>query len=227
LRHGTNSPPPHAGAALERVDATSLAGARALYRLQAPIYDLTRWVFLRGRSTAVQRLGVTAGQSALEIGCGTGSNLLRLRRLTGAMGEVHGIDLSSHMLARARAKIRRGGWQNVHVHERDAGEFDFGREFDAILYSYSLSMIPQWRRSLESAARHLAPGGRLVVVDFTALENLGMLRRPLLAWLRAHHVEPERRTVESLTAIFGAGAVETECGRGRWHFVARCTRGGR
>jgi S-adenosylmethionine-diacylgycerolhomoserine-N-methlytransferase len=203
---------------------TSLAGARSLYRLQAPIYDLTRWAFLRGRGTAVQRLSLARGQSALEVGCGTGSNLLHLRRLAGEAGEVHGVDVSPHMLARAQRKLARRGWRNVHLHERDGGDFDLGRRFDAILYSYSLSMIPQWRRSLETAAGHLAPGGRLVVVDFGSLEGCGVLRQSLLRWLHAHHVDPERPYVEALAEIFACGSVEMERGFGAWHFVARCTK---
>lgn len=205
-----------------RPDAASVAGARAMYRWQAPVYDLTRWAVLRGRGTAVQRLDLATGQRALEVGCGTGTNLLHLRARVGSTGEVHGIDVSPHMLGRARHKVAQRGWRNVHLREHDAGDFDLGSAFDAILYSYSLSMIPQWRASLESAARHLAPGGRLVIVDFSPLERWGVLRRPVHTWLRAHHVEPERRYHEALAEIFGPAAVEWECSSRQWHFVARC-----
>jgi len=152
-------------------DPTHDAAVLGMYRLHAPIYDLTRWAFLRGRKAAVDRSSLRAGQSVLEVGCGTGGNLVRLCRQVGESGEVHGLDLSPHMLAQARRKVRRARWRNVVLHEQEATRYDLGRRFDAILYSYSLSMLPEWQRSLESAARHLAPGGRLVVVDFAQMDR--------------------------------------------------------
>ena len=203
-------------------DATSLAASRLLYRWQAPVYDQTRWFFLRGRSAAVRMLELQAGEHALEVGCGTGSNLLGLRRLVGDAGTVQGLDSSPHMLAQARAKLARRGWPNVQLHEGDAGHFDLGRPLDAILYSYSLSMIPAWRASLAAARRHLAPGGRLVIVDFGDLRGCGIVRRLLLRWLRAHHVESQRPYAEALGEIFGTTAVETRQGTAGWYFLARC-----
>jgi S-adenosylmethionine-diacylgycerolhomoserine-N-methlytransferase len=207
---------------MAKSDPPGNAPVLGMYRLHAPIYDLTRWAFLRGRRTAVDRLSLHAGQSALEVGCGTGGNLARMRRRVGESGEVHGLDLSPHMLAQARRKVNRARWRNVVFHEQEATRFDLGRHFDAILYSYSLSMIPEWQLSLESAARHLTPGGRLVVVDFGGLRGMGPLRRPLLAWLHAHHVHPERPHAEALAALFPHGTVAIQRSAGDWWFVARC-----
>jgi len=203
-------------------DPTHDAAVLGMYRLHAPIYDLTRWAFLRGRKAGVDRSSLRAGQSVLEVGCGTGGNLVRLCRQVGESGEVHGLDLSPHMLAQARRTVRRARWRNVVLHEQEATRYDLGRRFDAILYSYSLSMLPEWQRSLESAARHLAPGGRLVVVDFGSLRGLGPLRRPLLSWLHAHHVYPERPHAEMLATLFPHGTFAIERGALDWWFVARC-----
>jgi S-adenosylmethionine-diacylgycerolhomoserine-N-methlytransferase len=209
-----------------RPPTTSLAGTRRLYRLHAPFYDATRWLFLRRRAAAVECLALQEGGRALEVGCGTGSNLLRLRARVGATGIVHGLDLSPHMLARARAKLRQRGWDNVHLHEGDAGCFQLGGAFDAVLYSYSLSMIPQWHASLAGAIRHLVPGGRIVIVDFGDLAGCGMLRGPLRRWLRAHHVDTERRYGEELERLLGRQCVTQERGRGGWHVLIRGTTAG-
>jgi len=200
---------------------TSASGALGMYRRHARFYDLTRWLFLRGRRGAVARTGLAEGGRALEVGCGTGANLLRLRGLVGPGGRVHGLDLSPEMLAVARRKVERRGWENVRLHEGDAGHFELGSRFDAVLYSYSLSMIPNWRSSLAAAARHLRPGGRLVVVDFGRMRRLGPLGRLARKWLRYHHVDAERPYVAGLEELFGAARVER--GWLGWHFIATAT----
>ena len=213
---------------MSRLDPTSVTGVLGMYRFHAPLYDLTRWTFLRGRGTAVGRLGLRAGESALEVGCGTRTQPApdaAARRGDGRGARDRA--LASHDRARARGRSHVRRCRNVHLHQLDAAIFDLGRRFDAVLYSYSLTMIPEWRRSLESAERHLAPGGRLVVVDFGSLRGLGPLRRPLVRWLRWNHVDPERPLAETLASFFPGGAVELEHGIGDWSFIARCVKDGR
>ena len=76
------------------------------YRCHAKIYDLTRWSFLRGRETLMERLAARLHpRRILEVGCGTGKNLLHLgRRFPKA--QLWGLDLSPHMLAQAQEKLR-------------------------------------------------------------------------------------------------------------------------
>ena len=64
-------------------------------------------------------------------------------------------------------------------------------QFDHVMISYSLSMIPDWRRVLQAAASHLKPGGRLHIVDFGNQERLpGIARTLLLRWLAMFDVTP-------------------------------------
>ena len=52
------------------------------YRVHARIYDQTRWTFLFGREDLMRRLAATLNpERLLEVGCGTGKNLLELGRL--------------------------------------------------------------------------------------------------------------------------------------------------
>ena len=52
------------------------------YRIHARIYDLTRWTFLRGRENLIRLAAAHCKpQHILEVGCGTGKNLLHLGRL--------------------------------------------------------------------------------------------------------------------------------------------------
>ena len=50
-----------------------------MYRQTRHIYDLTRTPYLLGRDRLIAELGLEAGGSVLEMGCGTGRNRLRVR----------------------------------------------------------------------------------------------------------------------------------------------------
>ncbi len=160
-----------------------------MYRRQRHIYDGTRRYYLLGRDRLIAGLQPAIGAQVLEIGCGTGRNLVLSAQLY-PEARFFGIDVSTEMLTSAISAIsRRGLSGRIRVAHGDASAFDprqlFGiSAFDAVMISYSLSMIPQWRSVLEQAAGHLKPGGRLHIVDFGHQERLPAIVRVLLRrWL--------------------------------------------
>src|SRR5262249_28669135 len=89
---------------------------RAWYDRLARIYDpLTDLAFRYRRNQAIQRLEVTEGLTVLEVACGTGLNFAAMEKRLGAAGTLIGVDYSEGMLERARRKIAKRGWQNVHL----------------------------------------------------------------------------------------------------------------
>jgi S-adenosylmethionine-diacylgycerolhomoserine-N-methlytransferase len=129
-----------------------------IYRHQRHIYDLTRKYYLLGRDQLIAELDPPKGGSVLEIGCGTGRNLLAVRRRY-RQARLYGLDISEAMLA--TAKVNSQG-QGIAYGKADAADFDpqelFGQaSFDRIFISYALSMIPSWQAVLASAMRMLAP----------------------------------------------------------------------
>src|ERR1700731_2387627 len=156
-----------------------------MYRRQRHIYDGTRRYYLLGRDQLISGLRPGAGASVLEIGCGTGRNLVLASRLY-PDARFFGVDVSTEMLTSAIAAISRAGQTSrVRVAHGDGAAFDpqglFGiPRFDHVMISYSLSMIPDWRGVLRAAAAHLKPGGRLHVVDFGGQERLRSVARVLL-----------------------------------------------
>ena len=116
---------------------------------------------------------------------------------------VTGMDISGEMLRSARAKLGA----RAQLAQADACTFDgmqsFGTaQFDRIILSYAISMIPDWQAALATAARHLAPGGQLHVVDFGNQSGLpGWFRRGLLGWLAKFHVTPRGDLAEVLAEI--------------------------
>ncbi|WP_214469834.1 class I SAM-dependent methyltransferase [Mesorhizobium sp. dw_380] len=184
-----------------------------VYRWQRHIYDLTRKYYLLGRDRLISDLDVPAGGSVLELGCGTGRNIiLAARHYPDA--RFFGLDISAEMLETAGTAIGREGLSSRVVLARgDATDFDaaalYGIErFDRIFVSYSLSMIPGWEKTVSAALAALAPGGSLHVVDFGQQEGLpGWFRTLLRGWLRKFHVAPRetlREVLESESRRTGA-----------------------
>ncbi|MGE0240939.1 MAG: class I SAM-dependent methyltransferase [Parvibaculaceae bacterium] len=197
-----------------------------IYRHQRHIYDLTRKYYLLGRDDLIAELDPKGG-TVLEIGCGTGRNLLAVRRRY-PQARLYGLDISEAMLRTARAHSQG---RDITYAKADAANFDpqvlFGvAAFDRIFISYALSMIPSWHAVLASAVRLLAPGGELHVVDFGQQERLPKaFRAALRVWLAKFHVTPRaqlRQAVEQLAQQEGAAVtfVPVKGGYG-WRFTLR------
>ncbi|MDP2129547.1 MAG: class I SAM-dependent methyltransferase [Erythrobacter sp.] len=162
-----------------------------VYRGQRHIYDFTRKYYLFGRDTLINGLAAKPGMRVLEVACGTGRNLAKIGTAWPGV-RLYGLDISAEMLKSARAAVGA----EARLGQGDACSFDAAAllgepQFDRVVLSYSLSMIPDWQGALDHAAGLLAPGGALHVVDFGDLAGLprplaGLLR----AWLAKFHVAP-------------------------------------
>ncbi|MDZ4310108.1 MAG: methyltransferase domain-containing protein [Cypionkella sp.] len=161
------------------------------YRYQRLIYDVTRRFFLLGRDHLINTLNPGKDARILEVACGTGRNLAMISKRYPDCA-LYGLDISDEMLRTARDKL---GLRATLV-KADACKFEaeqmFGTvQFDRIILSYSVSMIPDWQAALETAVRHLSPGGQLHVVDFGDQSGLPLwFRSILLRWLAKFHVAP-------------------------------------
>lgn len=167
-----------------------------IYRYQRYIYDITRKPYLLGRDRILGELDPPQGGQVLEVGCGTGRNLIKAAKMyPGA--EFFGFDISSAMLQTAHRSVERASLQSrIHLTEGDATNFDGGKAFghatfDRVYISYALSMIPPWREALAHSFTCVKPGGTLLIADFGQQEDLPHWFRSLLfAWLRQFDVFP-------------------------------------
>ena len=181
-----------------------------IYRHQRYIYDLTRKYYLFGRDRLIAEIGLKPGDRLVEVGCGTARNLVKIAKAYPEV-ELFGLDASLEMLKSAEETIRKAGLSDriklAHGYAEHLSPAMFGetKPFEAALFSYSLSMIPDWKAAIAAAAAHLAPGGRIHVVDFGDLTGLGKLgRAAMLAWLALFHVAPRVELLQSLEQQKGA-----------------------
>lgn len=193
---------------MDHSPATSAAAHMdAIYRYQRYVYDATRKYYLLGRDRLIAELTPPAQGRVLEIACGTGRNLIAAARRS-PDARFYGFDISTAMLETARGSIARAGLEGrITVAAGDATEFTgaqlFGVDkFERIFISYALSMIPPWREALQQALDALAPGGRLMIVDFGEQARLPLwFKRALRRWLARFSVTPRDGLTAELERI--------------------------
>ena len=176
-----------------------------IYKYQRYIYDATRKYYLLGRDRLLDNLHPAAHQTVLEIGCGTGRNLiLAARRYPDA--RFYGFDISNEMLDTARRSIDRAGFSDrITVAQGDASAFDTQEMFgiagaDRVFISYALSMIPPWRESIDASLAAVATNGSLHIVDFGQQDGWPTwFKAMLFAWLDKFTVYPRAELEAELT----------------------------
>ena len=188
-----------------------------IYRGQRHIYDATRKYYLLGRDRLIAGLDVPHGGTVIEIGCGTGRNLIKIAQHWPDC-RLYGLDISTEMLKSADANIRHSGLgDRIQVAQGDATGFDsyelFGRRrFDRIVCSYSLSMIPDWQAAVRWALTLLAPQGSLHIVDFGMQQDMPKAFRALLfRWLQIFHVAPRDDVAEYADALARTLQLDFKC----------------
>jgi S-adenosylmethionine-diacylgycerolhomoserine-N-methlytransferase len=153
----------------------------------------------------IDDMALRSGQTVVEVGCGTGRNLVRLAaRCPGT--HLVGIEPSAAMRSTAARSLARHG-VDVRLLSGTAETLG-GRVADAdhILFSYVLSMVDDPVLGVDRALAALRPGGTLHIADFG---DLGGLPRgaaaALRAWLGWFHVRPRPCARERLVLLARSG----------------------
>src|ERR1700759_2538350 len=143
-----------------------------MYRKKAKHYDVTSRLYpapgypqRTQRLRAVQALGLRAGDTVVDMACGTGLNFALLEEAVGPGGQIVGVDLTDAMLAVARDRIATNGWSNISLVQADAAGFDFPAGVNAILSTYAMTQVPECAEVIVHGAKALSGGGRWAVLD--------------------------------------------------------------
>lgn len=157
---------------------------RRLFATIADRYDLVTRVLSYGLDARWKRrlvalAAVRPGEPALDLASGTGDVARRLHR---AGARVVGLDVTHRMLQLARAKAATGGPALVWTVGDMAALPLPARRFTLVTTSYGLRNVPDLGTAIDEIARVLAPGGRLLSLDFNRPAN-GLVRAAYLAYL--------------------------------------------
>ena len=155
---------------------------RAMFDRIARVYDRMNHVMSAGldrqwRERAADEAALRPGDRALDVATGTGDLALALAARVEEQGEVVGCDFSEEMLARARPKASglpvRFEWANALSLPYESSSFH------AVTVGFGARNFGDLARGVAEMARVACPGGRVVVLEFTAP------RRPPLSWFYA------------------------------------------
>lgn len=190
----------------------SARGTTGLVVHWAARYDLLIWLVTLGRERNFrERLlapaRLQAGESVLDVGCGTGTLAIAAKRRVGSTGSVYGIDASPAMIARATKKATKAGAEVIfETGLAESLPFPDAR-FDVVLSTVMLHHLPRNAREqgVREMRRVLKPSGRLLAVDFGGASRHG--RGPLAHFHRHGHVEP--RALVDLVSGTGMHVVES------------------
>ena len=160
---------------LEAVRGQRAAAAQTFFARLAPKWDSLRSLHVPEatvEAAVLDALGDRPVRTLVDLGTGTG----RMLGLLAPRAErATGLDSSHAMLSVARANLERAGLSRVELRQGDIHAPPFGREsFDLVVVHQVLHYLDDPARALREATRLVAPGGRLLVVDFAphALETL-------------------------------------------------------
>lgn len=147
--------------------------AQQFYARWARLYDLlARAPGVRSwRAHAADALALEAGDTVVEMGCGTGANFPHLRGRVGPEGRVVGVDLTPGMLGVARDRVVQAGWENVAVLAGDATRPPLRAPADAIVATFLVGMLGDPAAAVERWCDALRPGGRVVLLNASRSEH--------------------------------------------------------
>ncbi|GAC1521749.1 MAG: hypothetical protein NVS2B6_06370 [Thermoleophilaceae bacterium] len=110
--------------------------------------------------------GVQPGSVVLDLGCGSGTDLLIAAQLTGSTGRVIGVDMTPAMLERASASASAMGFQNVRLRESLIESLPVeDASVDIVISNGVIDLVPDKAAVFDEIDRVLRPGGRLQIAD--------------------------------------------------------------
>ncbi len=134
----------------------------------------------------------------LDVGCGTGIVAREVAPRLGADGAVTGVDLSSNMLAVAKATAARQGL-TIQWHECNGEQLPFhNNTFDLVLCQFALMFVADRAAALSEMHRVVVANGRVLLTVWQGLD-----RHPFYQTL--HRVIQERVGISALQDIFSLG----------------------
>ncbi|WP_436974247.1 methyltransferase domain-containing protein [Nocardia asteroides] len=146
-----------------RPDRFDQAGQDQL--IDAHDLEVTQPGMRRLRAWSHDALALQPGESALDIGSGTGSEVFVFADAVGPTGTAVGVEPDPNLIASAQRRANERG-STASFATGDAYGLPFGNDsFDAVLCERVFQHLTAPARAATELARVLRPGGRVVVVD--------------------------------------------------------------
>jgi ubiquinone/menaquinone biosynthesis C-methylase UbiE len=115
--------------------------------------------------------GIHRSDHVVDVGCGVGSTTREAGRLASS-GSALGIDISTHLIKRARFEAEVEGLRNVRFEHGDAQVYPLGREqFDVAISRFGTMFFADPTAAFVNIGRSLRATGRLVMLVWQASDR--------------------------------------------------------
>lgn len=109
---------------------------------------------------------IKAGDTVLDIGAGSGTDVLIAGRLVGDQGKVFALDMTQAMLDKLHRTISESGIKNIEILEGQAEQIPLpDNSVDVITSNGVLNLVPDKRKAVAEIFRVLRPGGQVQIAD--------------------------------------------------------------
>lgn len=116
---------------------------------------------------------IQQGDSILDIGSGSGTDLLIAAFKTSYQGKVYGLDITDAMIEKAKANISGHGINNVSILKGNAESIPLpNNTIDVVTSNGVINLVPDKAAAFQEIFRVLKPGGYIQIADIVLRSNL-------------------------------------------------------
>ena len=139
----------------------------SFYKDQSGNYDSYRHRFLHGKYHLMKAFPLLKNKTVLDIGGATGFNFEYIKNDLHIFKKITILDLCPSLLKVADERIKKNNWKNCVTKHQDIMTFTNDKKYDIIMISYTLTMVPDWKKIVDKIYQLLEPDGYFLITDFT------------------------------------------------------------
>lgn len=201
---------------------------RLLYDKAASFFPLLYLDAFFGRATensiyrkkAISYLNLTPNSTILDVACGIGFNFKILESYLRNSGKLVGIDISSKSLELAKSIVIKHGWTNIELVNMSITDYEPEIFFDAILCTYALEIIPDYKLTIDKIFNLLKPQGRFAIIGMKSFPAPSFLSSFLEKLYKVAGIDVHRDIILYIKSRFNKIYFYEECFFGSYYILS-------